>query len=301
MSFVKFYAPWCSHCIALQPVFEALADEYKSKMSFIEINCVKYEEFCLDKGIRSFPELRMYQNGIKISEYEGPRDLTNLGRFIRGEKIGKPESRVLELTASNFSAVVDDETKNVVVKFYVPWCNICKSIQSKYERLIDIYKNEKDLIIAQMDCSEKQNKVICSGKFGIHGYPTITFFPKDFKYGKDFMYEHEVHVYVNRINKEFNYFRMEENGQLNKYAGRIPKIDKLLQQISNITQLKEVKEKIKQLDVHNNYMSILSKILTEGKGFVHERIESLKNKIQMTTGEEQDKAIIEYNVLEQFK
>ena len=158
---VKFYAKRCGHCKELEPIFKELHEKYENEIKFMEIPCDIYEELCVDEGIKGFPVVRIYKDGVMENEYEGPRDILNMGRFIRGEKIGRPETRVMQLTHENFYKIVEDETKNVVVKFYVPWCNVCKGIQPKYEKLIDIYEPETDLIIAEIDCDEKKNKQIC--------------------------------------------------------------------------------------------------------------------------------------------
>lgn len=35
----------------------------------------------------------------------------------------------------NFEEVVNDETKDVLIEFYAPWCGHCKSLAPKYEEL----------------------------------------------------------------------------------------------------------------------------------------------------------------------
>jgi len=35
--FIKFYAPWCSHCKAIAPVWENLATQMKDKLNIGEV------------------------------------------------------------------------------------------------------------------------------------------------------------------------------------------------------------------------------------------------------------------------
>ena len=44
-----------------------------------------------------------------------------------------PPDHVLELTAANFSSVVDAAGARVLVQFYLPWCSICKRLAEPYK------------------------------------------------------------------------------------------------------------------------------------------------------------------------
>ena len=39
------------------------------------------------------------------------------------------------LVAKNFDDIVNDESKDVLIEFYAPWCGHCKSLAPKYEEL----------------------------------------------------------------------------------------------------------------------------------------------------------------------
>lgn len=58
--------------------------------------------------------------------------------------------------------------KNVLVLFMEPLCIRCKTIFSFYHNLATSYKNEKDMVIAQMDISMNDVEGVV-----IHELPTI--------------------------------------------------------------------------------------------------------------------------------
>lgn len=43
----------------------------------------------------------------------------------------------LQLTPSNFEEIVNDETKDVMIEFYAPWCGHCQQLQPVYGDLAE--------------------------------------------------------------------------------------------------------------------------------------------------------------------
>lgn len=39
------------------------------------------------------------------------------------------------LVAENFDSIVNDDSKDVLIEFYAPWCGHCKSLEPKYNEL----------------------------------------------------------------------------------------------------------------------------------------------------------------------
>ncbi|KAJ2701293.1 hypothetical protein FB645_004683 [Coemansia sp. IMI 203386] len=83
-------------------------------------------------------------------------------------------SSVVELTPKNFKEVVDG-SKDVLVKFYAPWCGHCKNMAEDYEKLAEGYKHSEDIVIAEVNADDHRD---LGTKFGVQGFPTLKFFSK---------------------------------------------------------------------------------------------------------------------------
>jgi protein disulfide-isomerase A4 len=81
---------------------------------------------------------------------------------------------VKTLVAANFDKIVNDESKDVLIEFYAPWCGHCKQFEPKYAQLAAKLKSEQpNLILAKFDATTND----APQNFNVEGFPTIFFAP----------------------------------------------------------------------------------------------------------------------------
>lgn len=85
VTFVKFYAPWCGHCIQLAPIWDELANDLHTSSSIIvaKVDCTAEEQLCKEHRVRAYPTLVLFKNGgTRSIPYNGSRDIQSLKTFI---------------------------------------------------------------------------------------------------------------------------------------------------------------------------------------------------------------------------
>ncbi|EGG16584.1 protein disulfide isomerase [Cavenderia fasciculata] len=228
--FVKFYAPWCGHCKKMAPDYEIIADTFAGSKQVVvaKVNCDDHKELCSKHGVNGYPTLKMYAKSTTAKDYNGGRSIDEIITFINGAagtnvRVKKAASNVIDLDDSNFEKIALDEDKHVLVEFYAPWCGHCKKLAPDYEVLANTFANDKDVEITKVDCDA--HKDLCS-KYGISGFPTLKWFPKNNKEGEKYEQGREVDTFISFINKNAGTLRVK-GGRLLATAGRIEKLDEI--------------------------------------------------------------------------
>jgi thioredoxin 1 len=79
---VDFWAPWCTPCRMVAPLFEQLSEEYAGKMVFAKVNTDENPAIPTKLGIRGIPTLIFYLNGAEVDRLVGFAPKPELKRRI---------------------------------------------------------------------------------------------------------------------------------------------------------------------------------------------------------------------------
>lgn len=286
---VKFFIPNCGHCQKLAPTWNQLGELYSSQHSNITIakfDCDKFKKTHVQYNIRGFPTIKLFDGKTnEPKEYNGDRELESLQKWIEAETNIKPKpskapsSKVVELTDTNFDVVVNGD-KNVLVKFYAPWCGHCKQLAPIYEELANDFEHEDDVIIAKLNADSNGKET--TKKHDIGGYPTLKFFKKGSREGKQYAGSRSKALLIDYLNAEAGTYR-KDGGGLNDKAGLISAADKELGQLlkGDNNTLKIVLVKIRELLKDSSepyafyYLRVLEK-LNANEGYAEKEFNRLQ-------------------------
>ncbi|KAL1952549.1 hypothetical protein VTO42DRAFT_4824 [Malbranchea cinnamomea] len=73
----EFFAPWCGHCKALAPEYEAAATELKDRnIPLVKVDCTEEADLCQEYGVQGYPTLKIFRGLDSIKPYSGARKST---------------------------------------------------------------------------------------------------------------------------------------------------------------------------------------------------------------------------------
>ncbi|KAK7392261.1 hypothetical protein VNO78_20693 [Psophocarpus tetragonolobus] len=285
---VEFYAPWCGHCKKLAPEYEKLGSSFKKAKSILigKVDCDEHKSLCSKYGVSGYPTIQWFPKGtLEPRKYEGPRTAESLAEFVNTEggtnvKIATAPSNVVVLTPENFNEIVLDESKDVLVEFYAPWCGHCKSLAPTYEKVATAFRLEEDVVIANLDADKYRD---LAEKYDVSGFPTLKFFPKSNKAGEDYGGGRDLDDFVAFINEKSGASR-DAKGQLTSQAGIVESLDVLVKELvaasdeekkSTLTRMEEEVEKLK--GSASRYGKIY---LKAAKNYMEKGSDYAKNEIQ---------------------
>ncbi len=79
---VDFWAPWCGDCRRIEGAYDQIADELAAQMAVVKINVDEIEGIRERESIRRIPTLRLYRDGILLSEIVEPPAKADIDRFL---------------------------------------------------------------------------------------------------------------------------------------------------------------------------------------------------------------------------
>ncbi|XP_047983335.1 protein disulfide-isomerase like 2-1-like [Salvia hispanica] len=313
---VEFYAPWCGHCKKLAPEYEKLGASFKKAKSVLiaKVDCDEHKGVCSKYGVSGYPTLQWFPKGsLEPKKYEGPRTAEALTEFVNNEggtnvKIAAVPSSVVVLTSENFDEIVLDEKKDVLVEFYAPWCGHCKNLAPTYEKVATALNQEADVVIANLDADKYKD---LAEKYGVSGYPTLKFFPKNNKAGEDYDAGRDVDDFVTFINEKCGTHR-DAKGQLTSKAGTIEALDAIVKEFISApaeekkSVFKKLEEEADKLDgsaarYGKIYVKAAKSCLDKGSDYANKEILRLERMLAKSISDgKRDEFTLKKNILRSF-
>lgn len=80
---IDFYATWCGPCKAVEPVIDALANEFKGKIRVLRIDVDKNQAAAAQLHIQAVPTLMIIKKGKIVWRNAGVMDKTALAGHLK--------------------------------------------------------------------------------------------------------------------------------------------------------------------------------------------------------------------------
>jgi len=172
----------------LSETLKPIAEKHRGKISFATIDAKAFGAHAGNLNLKAdqFPAFAIQDTvNNKKYPYDQDSEITEktISKFvedfvsgavdpsIKSEDIPeKQEGPVQIVVAKNYDAIVLEDSKDVLIEFYAPWCGHCKALAPKYDILAQLYVDQgftEKVTIAKVDAT--LNDVPDE----IQGFPTI--------------------------------------------------------------------------------------------------------------------------------
>lgn len=174
-----------------------IAKKYRadSAMAFAWINVVELKSFAEHIGVADKdPAIAIYEFSSDVKYiFDEKFSAETLGGWIEKFNAGeitptmksqpipeKNDEPVKIVVGDSWTDIVEDESKDVLIEQYAPWCGHCKKLAPILDELAADLKDVKTLVIAKMDATMND----APADYKAQGYPTLHFFKAGEKKGK---------------------------------------------------------------------------------------------------------------------
>ncbi|XP_049850961.1 probable protein disulfide-isomerase A4 [Schistocerca gregaria] len=165
-----FYAPWCSHCKKLNPVYSQLYEDMKNRanLAIVKINTVIEKDLNNQYDIKGYPTIILFRNGEVCIEYNGERNVNSMKKWLvdivdKNVSFIQQESEFENFmnTASSVHLVFVGSDEKYLDTFKAH-CLSCKLVDGDcaYTDSTNVSKN-----------LDKDNATFFFDKYSVHRYP----------------------------------------------------------------------------------------------------------------------------------
>ncbi|KAG5238079.1 protein disulfide isomerase [Salix suchowensis] len=150
------------------PIFQEAAKLFKGKLIFVY---VEMDNEDVGKPVSEY--FGISGTAPKVLAYTGNDDAKKfvLDGDVTLDKI-KNDGDVKIVVGNNFDEIVLDESKDVLLELYAPWCGHCQALEPTYNKLARHLRGIESIVIAKMDGTTNEHPRAKSD-----GFPTLLFFP----------------------------------------------------------------------------------------------------------------------------
>ncbi|MCO5603668.1 hypothetical protein L7F22_057819 [Adiantum nelumboides] len=175
----------------ISPIYEVAAKSFKGKIIFVHVDTSNEEVgrpvihfFGVDTEKPTIIGFTVSEDQPKTYLFEDEMTVDNIKEFSTSFLDNKlkqfyktqpvPETNdgdVKVVVGRNFDEIVLDESKDVLLEIYAPWCGHCQALEPIYAKLAKALRNVDSLVITKMDGTTNEHS-----RAQVDGYPTILFF-----------------------------------------------------------------------------------------------------------------------------
>ncbi|CEM30097.1 unnamed protein product [Vitrella brassicaformis CCMP3155] len=118
---IEFYAPWCGHCKRLMPEFEQAAETMAREETPVQlgkVDCSKESKLCGRYGIKGYPAVKFFRDGMPPRSYRGRRQADSLVAYC--ERMIQPPVKAVDSVAALTTYHHDFDPSAVGCLLFIP-------------------------------------------------------------------------------------------------------------------------------------------------------------------------------------
>ncbi|MBQ3574255.1 MAG: FAD-dependent oxidoreductase, partial [Clostridia bacterium] len=81
---VDFWAPWCPHCVKINPAYNLVAEQRSDTIEVVKLNMDEDEKLWSEFSLEYIPTLRLYVDGKAVASTVAPASKAAIDEFLSG-------------------------------------------------------------------------------------------------------------------------------------------------------------------------------------------------------------------------